>query len=443
MYRILIDCTSTLDAAFQSGIQRVVRNLIDHGPTAMTGKASVEAFVFGTKQMFQASKKLYEKRHPASQHGGRWVIDRELSTRQRSLQKLPSRLRSIVYPRRVARIVRNWRLQQTRPRILPGSGDIVLLADATWRLTAWDAVKEARERGAKIGSVVYDLIPITHGELAGEALRLAFIRWLTAAQEHSDFFLTISQATTDALHEFQDSNGWLRKPTLSFRLGSSMGFEPGGTIRDCIRRLFEHSNAERLPTFVMVGTLAPHKNHTTALEAFERIWKQRIRARLMIVGHRGWNVDALLGRLRHHPYWGSQLIGIDDASDSELQYIYQKMDALIFASRAEGFGLPIVEALSQNRKVIASDIPVHREVAGDLVSYFDANDSVHLRDAIVETLAMGSLPQRTVDNRVAILDWPAAAKMALQKCIDLAFKSHSEAKWESRSDIASLVARAL
>ena len=80
MYRILIDCTSTLDAAFQSGIQRVVRNLIDHGPTAMTGKASVEAFGFGTKQMFQASKKLYEKRHPASQHGGRWVIDRELST---------------------------------------------------------------------------------------------------------------------------------------------------------------------------------------------------------------------------------------------------------------------------------------------------------------------------------------------------------------------------
>ena len=146
----------------------------------------------------------------------------------------------------------------------------------------------------------------------------------------------------------------------------------------------------------------------------------------MIVGHRGWNVDALLGCLRHHPYWGSQLIGIDDASDSELQYIYQKMDALIFASRAEGFGLPIVEALSQNRKVIASDIPVHREVAGDLVSYFDANDPVHLRDAIVETLAMGSLPQRTVDNRVAILDWPAAAKMALQKCIDLAFKSHSK-----------------
>ena len=84
--------------------------------------------------------------------------------------------------------MRTWRLQQTRPRILPGSGDIVLLADATWRLTAWDAVKEARERGAKIGSVVYDLIPITHGELAGEALRLAFIRWLTAAQEHSDFF---------------------------------------------------------------------------------------------------------------------------------------------------------------------------------------------------------------------------------------------------------------
>ena len=69
---------------------------------------------------------------------------------------------------------------------------------------------------------------------------------------------------------------------------------------------------------------------------------------------------------------------IGDATDADLQHAYRRSLCLIFPSLAEGFGLPIVEALAQGLPAIASDIPVHREVGRDLATYIPLGGPAYL-----------------------------------------------------------------
>jgi glycosyltransferase involved in cell wall biosynthesis len=428
--RVLIDCTSTLEAPFQTGIQRVVRNLIEHGATE-GGMLTVTPFVFGPNGLFEVRRSQLVVRPQNTKHG-RWVGRQDWAPWQRSLQRLPYRLSKIVYPRKFAQAVRHMRLQMSSQPLALSPNDTILLADASWRNTNWNALTTARKRGVSIGAVIYDLIPITHPHLLGEGLCLHFTNWLGQVHEHSDFLLTISESTGRELARYQQAQGLSPKPTLPFRLGSTLrphtqGLYKQEHVSPRLRKLFTEETTSPLTTFVMVGTLDPHKNHRCVIQAFDQLWKLGHAVRLMIVGRKGRNADDLLHAIRSHPQWHDKLIGIDDASDADIAFLYQHMRALIFASYTEGFGLPIVEALQQQRSVIASDIPVHREVAGAHACYFRSNDADHLCQTILEQLQVSEPAPASEDMlrcndapQNLVLDWPIAARLALQKCVQLA-----------------------
>jgi O-antigen biosynthesis alpha-1,2-rhamnosyltransferase len=421
--RVLIDCTSTLAAPFQSGIQRVVRNLIEHG-SAVPGVATVVPFAFGRNRLYEVRRSQLTTRSSGTVHG-RWVHKQNLNAWQRSLQRLPYRLSKIFYPRKLAQRVGHLRLQVVAQPLELRGDDILLLADASWRSTNWDTVEAARQQGVQVGSVIYDLIPITHPQVTGEDLGGHFTKWLQQVHLHSDFLLTISQATSQELAKYQLAQGLQPKPTLAFRLGSTLKLRELGRVKNRIRALFADGATAPQATYMMVGTLDPHKNHRCAIEAFDRLWSQGHNIRLLIVGRKGRNADDLLQSLRSHPEWCQRLIGIDDASDADIAFLYQQMRALIFASYTEGFGLPIVEALQQQRAVIASDIPVHREVAGGKARYFRTNDAEHLSQTILEQLktpepSRADTPLSMAPAPDLVLDWPTATRLALQKCVHLA-----------------------
>ena len=78
------------------------------------------------------------------------------------------------------------------------------------------------------------------------------------------------------------------------------------------------------------------------------------------------------------------------ASDAELQRLYGTATALVSCSAAEGFGLPVLEAMAHGCPVIVSDIAVYREVAGDAGSYFTVGDEYQLSQKLQEVLAGGA-----------------------------------------------------
>jgi alpha-1,2-rhamnosyltransferase len=95
----------------------------------------------------------------------------------------------------------------------------------------------------------------------------------------------------------------------------------------------------------------------------------------------------LARRIVSHAEFGRRLFWLKDASDAELRDLYEHARALIFPSVAEGFGLALIEAAHYGLPIIASDIPVFREIGGDAISYFDVADSEMLSGRTRECLA--------------------------------------------------------
>jgi glycosyltransferase involved in cell wall biosynthesis len=131
-----------------------------------------------------------------------------------------------------------------------------------------------------------------------------------------------------------------------------------------------------IPYFVMCGTIEPRKNHRLMLKVWEELLRRDGAAapKLVIAGRRGWNNEDIfrsLDGLSSH----SHIIEAPGLSTAALVRVLANARALLMPALAEGYGLPIVEALCVGTPVIAADIPVFREVGGMGVTYCD-NQSV-------------------------------------------------------------------
>ena len=108
--------------------------------------------------------------------------------------------------------------------------------------------------------------------------------------------------------------------------------------------------------------------------------------------------------------------------DSHLQSLYENATALVFPSKLEGFGLPILEAMSLGCPVVASKIKVFQELFGDAVLYFNHEDSTSLVEAIenlrTNTLEASQLIERGF-KRAAHYTWANAAQLFSQACMEL------------------------
>jgi O-antigen biosynthesis alpha-1,2-rhamnosyltransferase len=147
-------------------------------------------------------------------------------------------------------------------------------------------------------------------------------------------------------------------------------------VRRAIKVPFERR--DRAGTYLVVGTIEPRKNQTLAVQAFELLWRRDHDVSLVLVGKRGWGSEPLVEHLRSHPRFGENLFIVDDAGDAELRWCYRRARALVFPSKAEGFGLPIVEAMRLGLPVFASEIPVHWEVGGTHCRFFDPSNPFQL-----------------------------------------------------------------
>jgi glycosyltransferase involved in cell wall biosynthesis len=112
--------------------------------------------------------------------------------------------------------------------------------------------------------------------------------------------------------------------------------------------------------FLVVGTLEPRKNHIAILDSFERLHQAHPDIELVIVGNLGWKYTEIVDRITTMQNRGVKLRWLKNLSDKDLQREYQQAIALLYPSHYEGYGLPVVEALSQSTPVITSNRPAMR-----------------------------------------------------------------------------------
>ena len=231
-----------------------------------------------------------------------------------------------------------------------------------------------RRHGLRPVYFVHDLIPLTHPECCrpGEADRHR--RRLLTMLHTGHGIIANSQATLDDLDGFARDAGLRLPPSVVAHLGVESLPPPSA----------QAPLAE--PYFVALGTIEARKNHLLLLQ----LWRQMAEAgleglpRLVLIGRRGWECEQVLDLLERCPALHGRVLELGDCGDAELAGWLHHARALLFPSFVEGFGMPLVEALHAGVPVLASDLPVFREIAGDVPDYLDPLDGPGWRRAVLD-----------------------------------------------------------
>jgi len=269
-----------------------------------------------------------------------------------------------------------------------------------------------RVLGVKIYHVVYDILPVLKPEKFWPDLVQQFYRWLECISR-SDGLACISRTVADEAAAYLSRFGVRRPDALAighFHLGSDFA-EPSARAKssESPEKLAELLGKEL--KFLMVGTLEPRKAHEQTILAFEEAWSAGKRWRLVIAGKLGWNMDRLGKYIREHPQFGRRLFWFEAPGDQTLHALYDLADCVICASEGEGFGLPLIEAANAGKSVIARDIPVFREVAGNSAFYFpDDRSPSTIRSAVEAWLARRVDRPRGASSKAKPLKWSASAR---------------------------------
>jgi len=392
--RIFIDWTISAAAASVTGIQRVVQRLV-----AVARTRELQGHRPSFVPVLLSGGEVYEHWNQSARTGvsatRRWLgrFDQFLGAHAPWLRHAVSQAAIATNALSMLPVPHARPVSGSVP-VSPRPGDVLVLADTTWLQPDWErAVIRFKACGGKVVAVVYDVLPITHPSFCSPVYSASFERCVAALTRRSDGLLYISAATATALASLARDRSWRPgglPPTEVIPLGSDFADARPGAVLDFVPDALPLFVEEARDFCLMVGSIeSPRKNHDFVLDAMEQYWDGGGTGGLLVIGRPGWQATPVLDRMRRLERAGHPLRHLPSADDRTLEWAYAKAACLVFPSIAEGFGLPIVEALACGLPVLASDIPVHREVGGAAVEYFPLGDAELLRRMIESRLTLG------------------------------------------------------
>ena len=299
------------------------------------------------------------------------------------------------------------------------AGDVLLgLDNSGHRLIEAEAAglfADYRNRGVVVYFTVHDLLPLRFPQYFPPASDKDYEKWLGAVLR-MDGALCVSRTVAADLRDW--AGVWGPPRQRAFRIG---WFHHGADLEQATPTWSLPKEAARdiaafasRPSFLMVGTIEPRKGHLQVLDAFDQLWRQGLDINLIIAGAEGWRdlrqdmrrtIPQIVARLRSHPERGRRLFWVNGPSDEYLEKIYAASSCLIAASEGEGFGLPLVEAARHKLSIIARDIPVFREVAGEHAFYVAGERPEALAQAVKEWLTRYHQGKHPKSDAVPWMTW--------------------------------------
>jgi glycosyltransferase involved in cell wall biosynthesis len=227
--------------------------------------------------------------------------------------------------------------------------------------------------------MVHDLIPINFPEYCAPAAEARHRRRMAEVIRYARLVVTNSQTTADELSDYAAELGRPAPPTRVTPLGIEAEF---------LAPMADWSAAR--PYFVCVGTIEARKNVAFLLALWRRLAERAGGAapRLVLVGRRGWENESVIDHLQRSQSVIRLVHEVSDLSDRELAQLVRGATALLSPSLAEGFDLPVVEALALRTPVIASDIAAHRELARTAATLIDPLDGPAWIEAIEQAVTL-------------------------------------------------------
>jgi glycosyltransferase involved in cell wall biosynthesis len=377
--RLLIDVSHIAAEDHQTGVSRVVRNLLKQAYFLSRPAFSVQAVRLNAK--------------------GDLVVAQEWLEAQ-----------GLLVPGETPEDLDEWGSDQ----------DILLMLDASWG--RYDQFKPAmqrwRERGGQIVTAVYDLIPIRLPDCVPEGGDQWFRKWLQMAVTESDALVCISRAVADDLIAYLSAENVVHRPGL--RIGHWMLGGDFSAEQVPVPAPADASREDGSKRVLMVGTIEPRKQYGMTIDAFENLWAKGSELQLFIVGKAGWMCNDLVQRMLRHPEAGLRLHYFGQADDGMLARLYAQCDVLLFATKAEGFGLPILEAAVHDLPVLANDLPVLREIAEGHAVFARMTSEAEIAEAVLSWFELSSQGKVPPTTGLALQSW----QQSCEQLIDLLFNDN-------------------
>jgi glycosyltransferase involved in cell wall biosynthesis len=243
-----------------------------------------------------------------------------------------------------------------------------------------------KQSGGRALFMVHDLFPISYPEYYNREQARLHRRRIETMARIGDIIVFNSNATKSAWDDYVKDTRLPRPPGAVVPLGVDRIF----LDRVSLRRM-----PDGPPYFVVLGTIEARKNLSFLLQ----VWREWVRrsgkpmARLVIVGRRRSSAESAVDLLERCPDLESSVIEVAEVADIRVARLLKGARALLAPSLAEGFGLPVAEALGLGVPVIASNIDAHREAGGSAVDYLDPLDGAAWVQAL-DDYAEASSPRR-------------------------------------------------
>jgi glycosyltransferase involved in cell wall biosynthesis len=307
-------------------------------------------------------------------------------------------------------------LPALRMIVYPGPGDVLWTAGLYSNFVPLRTIAEMRANtGLAVVSTCHDLIRVTHPEFNPASMGTnLFVADAAALLDASDLVLAVSDATRRALLDFAERCGRAAPAVEILRLGSDFAArqvpsEPGVPY-DIPRRSFA----------LAVGTVERRKNYGLLVRIWERLAADpAFTLDLVIVGRLAFEAEESAVEIESSPLFGSRIRWLQHCPDAMLRHLYEQCHFVLYPSFMEGWGLPIAEALSFGRHVIASDQGALPEAGRGLAHLIDPTDEAGWTSAIADAAAA---PRRTIvpPDSPTWDEAAAAVAVALNRCANLA-----------------------
>ena len=277
--------------------------------------------------------------------------------------------------------------------------------------------------GPRTVMTFYDAGPWRYAQTQTLHGRLYFRTLLAQGTRTSTQIVTLS---THARSEIGHFLGKRYLPKISIAPGAvraEFGIAVSDKLKQEIRARYQLSD----PFFLTVATVEPRKNLPTLLDAYAQLRQQLGQAcpALVIVGRKGWNCDDIL---RYMAALQDNVHFLGHIPDQDLITLYQMAICFVFPSLYEGFGLPVVEAMTAGCPVITTTSSSLPEVAGDAALLIDPRNAKEIATAMHQVLQNEALRQRMIaDGRLQAshFSWEQTAQLHREIYVKVA-TSHEE-----------------
>lgn len=281
------------------------------------------------------------------------------------------------------------RLANDAPRALPPASIYLNIAQHACEFPAlfrW----LARRPDMRAVFFIHDLLPLDRPEFFRRGYGPLFRRRIDTILRHAHALLTTSGVVAERLEREIAARGAARLPIHVEPPPSTLADapEPG---EDALARC---------DYFVMVSTLEPRKNHLTLLHVWRALAADGRAPKLVLVGGRGWENEQILDLLNRCEIIRPFVRRTSGLSAPHLRRLVANANALLMPSFAEGYGLPIVEALSLGTPAIVSDIPIFHEAAQERAEFLSPIDGLGWKRAVLDFTEADS-PRRLAAIRAA------------------------------------------